>query len=243
MQQTAFEAYMLSRNLADKTREQRGYALLRIERAYGVNLDREYARDKLRDLIASMTYGSADAAAQVANPSKLDIEPDKLLTHLRWYKSHLVDYARFMGSLDGMGTEEPENVPQSPVEAVLEEAVGRTFALERDLQAALRRDLAQLEPGLRAIDGGVERRVEAGFIDITARDAEGIITVIELKAEATRPDAIAQVLSYMACIADEEAEPVRGILLGSDHHPRVQAAARAIPNLQLKSYRYRFDFS
>jgi hypothetical protein len=46
MQDIAFEKYMLDRNLADKTKQQRGYALKRIERAYGIDLDAEYENDR-----------------------------------------------------------------------------------------------------------------------------------------------------------------------------------------------------
>lgn len=243
MQQAIFEGHMLTRGLADRTRSQRGYALKRIERAYGVDLDAEYERDQLASVLHSMTYSVSDERTGRPNPSRLDIDPDKLLTHLRWYKSHVVDYARFKGGMPEIESADVDLVTDASADALVEEAIGRTFALERDLQAALRGDLAQLEDGLAAADGGAERRVEAGFIDILARDRQGILTIVELKAEVTRPEAVAQVLAYMGCIAEETREPVRGILIGSDHHPRVVFAARAIPNLQLRRYRFRFEFN
>lgn len=243
MEVRTFEEYMVGRNLADKTREQRGYALKRIERAYDVDLDAEYGRDGLTQLSNSFAYSALDERNGLPNPSKMDIDPDKLLTHLRWYRSHLVDYIRFKGG-GNSALESPDVEPQSAPadEKVIEEAVGKTFALERDLQAALRANLAQLESGLSAQDGGSERKVEAGFIDILARDVAGVLTVIELKAEIARPEAVAQILSYMGCIAEETGELVRGILVASDHHPRVLHAARAVPNLELRRYRFRFEF-
>jgi hypothetical protein len=78
-----------------------------------------------------------------------------------------------------------------------EEAAEITFGLERDLQAALRANIAQLERGLKIIDGGKERATDAGRIDITAVDLSGNIVVIELKAGAASPRAIAQVLAYI----------------------------------------------
>ncbi len=45
---------------------------------------------------------------------------------------------------------------------------GLKFGLERDLQDALRGNIAQLEPGLKITDGGKENRVDAGRVDITA---------------------------------------------------------------------------
>lgn len=243
MQARAFEQYMLGRNLAEKTREQRGYALKRIERAYDIDLDAEFERDQLSAVLNSFAYSASDERSTLSNPSKLDIDPDKLLTHLRWYRSHLVDYIRFragIGSALLVADSVQEDTP--PGENVLEEAIGKTFALERDLQSALRANLAQLEQGLRVEDGGSERKVAAGFIDILARDPAGMLTVIELKADIARPDAVAQILSYMGCIAEETGQAVRGILVASDHHPRVVHAARAVPNLTLRRYRFRFEF-
>lgn len=239
MREEQFEKYMLDRNLAKKTREQRSYALKRIERAQNVDLDEEFDRDQLQELLKSFSYSASDARAGLPNPSRMDIESDKLLAHLRWYRSHLMDYMRFRG---GHAQEAAGEDGAEPESELIEEVVSRTFALERDLQAALRRNLGQLEQGLTVADGGNERKVEAGFIDILARDTAGVLTVIELKAETAQPSAIAQILAYMGCIAEETGEPVRGILVAGDHHPRVILAARAIPNLSLKKYRYRFDF-
>ena len=116
------------------------------------------------------------------------------------------------------------------------------FGLERDLQRALRGSLHQLESGLRIDDGGVEKTVDGGRIDITAKDDKGKIVVIELKAGTAQPEAIAQVLAYMATIENPDDKPVRGILIASDFHPRVIQAARAVSNLSLKAYSIQFNF-
>jgi hypothetical protein len=244
MQDRAFDEYMRSRNLADTTRAGRAPALKRIERAYGVDLDAEYQRDQLTDLLKQFRYSAVDARAKRPNPSKLDIDIDKLPTQMPWYRSHLVDYIRFKGGEPADVDSETTGGVESSVigEEFIGEAVGRTFALERDLQAALRRNLGDLEMGLTVDDGGNERKVDAGLIDILARDQKGTLTVIELKAETSRPDAVAQILAYMGCIAAETGEVVRGILVASDHHPRVAHAARAVPNLILKRYRFKFEF-
>lgn len=237
MQEEAFEKYMISRNLADKTRAQRIYALKRIERAQGLDIDKEFDSNQCMDLLKCYTYSSSDARAAVPNPSKMDIDSDKLLSHLRWYKGHIKSYLKFRE-----GNEEDMDDGIGPQNELIEEALTHTFELERNLQAALRKNLSQLEPGLTIADNGKEEKVEAGFIDILARDKSGTLTVIELKAESSKPDAIAQVLSYMGCIEQTFGEPVKGILIAGDHHPRVILAARAIPNLMLKRYKYKFDF-
>ncbi len=114
-----------------------------------------------------------------------------------------------------MGTYEDE-----PVEKVLEEAVETTFGLERDLQRALRSNIEQLEQGLKITDGGREQTVESGRIDIIAEDRNGITVVIELKAGAADREAVGQILSYMGDLS----------------------AARAVPNLKLKRYNFKFSF-
>jgi hypothetical protein len=117
-----------------------------------------------------------------------------------------------------------------------------TFGLERDLQIALRRNIDQLEPGLKIIDDGTERTVEAGRIDITAEDGNNKLVVIELKAVVAAPESVAQILAYMASVEKEDQRLVRGILVAPDFHPRVVLAAKAVPNLQLKKYSFTFSF-
>jgi RecB family endonuclease NucS len=129
----------------------------------------------------------------------------------------------------------------SEAEKVID-AVETTFGLERDLQKALRYNIEQLEQGLKIIDGGKERTTEAGRIDITAEDPQGAIVVIELKAGTANPDCIAQILSYIGALSEEEQRPVRGILVAGDFPSRVVYASRAVPNLLLKKYTFRFSF-
>lgn len=127
-------------------------------------------------------------------------------------------------------------------EEELIEAEEITFGLERDLQAALRKNIEQLENGLRIIDGGKERSTEAGRIDITAQDSKGNIVIIELKAGDAKPEIITQVLAYMSAVAEEDKKPVRGILVAGNYPKKVILAARAIPNLEIKKYSFQFTF-
>ena len=120
----------------------------------------------------------------------------------------------------------------------------RLVGLERDLQAALRDCIEQLEPGLEITDGGAERSVASGRIDITARARrDGMAVVIELKAGTAGGEAIGQVLSYMGDVAVEEPGGVRGILVAGDFDDKARAAARVVPDLSLRRYRIKFEFS
>ena len=129
----------------------------------------------------------------------------------------------------------PESVPEYPPDE-------SQFRLEKDLQSALRSNIQQLETGLTIIDGGSEKNVETGRIDITAEDAEGRSVVIELKAGRANLAAIGQLLSYMGSMAKEPDYPVRGILIAGEFEPRLIAAARAVPNVSLMAYSFRFSF-
>ena len=128
------------------------------------------------------------------------------------------------------------------VEKKLDEAEEIIFGLERDLQRVLRRNIEQLELGLEVVDGGSERTVEAGKIDITAEDTEKKLVVIELKAGTAKPESIAQILAYMSSLSQEDGRPIRGILVAAGFHPRVILAAKAVPNLQIKEYSFSFTF-
>ena len=116
------------------------------------------------------------------------------------------------------------------------------FSLERDLQSALRANIEQLEFGLRIIDGGAEKTVDAGRIDITAKDAEDRLVVIEIKAGTSQLRDIAQLLSYMGSIDNDEGSVIRGILVANDFDDRLVLAAQAVPNISLKAYSFSFSF-
>jgi len=122
------------------------------------------------------------------------------------------------------------------------QATEATFGLERDLQVALRSNIQQLEDGLVIIDNGKEYATDAGRVDILARDRGDAIVVIELKAGTAAPEALTQLLAYMGTVRKQEGQAVRGILVAGDFHPRVIFAARAVPNVKLCRYRFKFTF-
>jgi RecB family endonuclease NucS len=134
-----------------------------------------------------------------------------------------------------------KNQARTETEELVDEAVEQTFALESDMQDALRSNIAQLEAGLKIVDGGKEKKVASGFIDITAEDKQGATVVIELKAGTAEHKAIAQLLSYMGDVMTDS-KPVRGILIAGDFTTRALSAARAVPNIALRKYTFHFSF-
>jgi hypothetical protein len=112
-------------------------------------------------------------------------------------------------------------VPEEPESDEILDAIETTFGLERDLQNALRKSIADLEPGLSIIDDGKERKVGSGFIDITARDKAGTVVVIELKAGPADRDAIGQILGYMGDLMETE-KSVRGLVVAAEFSSRAR---------------------
>jgi RecB family endonuclease NucS len=127
-------------------------------------------------------------------------------------------------------------------EEVVVESVEAKIGLERDLQFALRQNLEQLEHGLKATDGGEERIVISGKIDITAEDRSGDAVVIELKVGTADRKTVGQITGYMGDLQLESSKPVRGIVVAADFDTAVISALRVLPNVQLKKYQVKFSF-
>ena len=144
------------------------------------------------------------------------------------------DYADSL--IENIREEEEQNLTEN------DEANELTFSLEKDLQAALRKNIESLETGLVIIDNGRERNTVAGRIDITAQDNKSNKVIIELKAIDAKSEVIAQTLAYMEAVKNEDKCNVRGIIVASGFSERVKLASRQIPNLKLIEYKFQFNF-
>ncbi len=231
-----FRAWTTNFDIAESTIRTHITDIKRIEKSEGIDVDNEFKKDGMKSLLQTYTYSVQDERDGRPNPTKLITKTTSLPRFLGQYKSYLNKYREFcLSEGDDFVYEEQENNADSDA--------SETFGLEADLQNAIRENITQLEPKLTIIDGGIERKVASGFIDILARDSKGCLVVIELKAGTARDAVIAQILGYMGDIAEEENKPVRGIIVAADFNQRVQSAARAISNLELKTYRYNFEFN
>ena len=125
-----------------------------------------------------------------------------------------------------------------------------SLSLESDLQRALRENIRQIESGLTVVDGGSEKQVRfgpttRGRIDILAKDQDGTLVVIELKAGQAEDPAVSQIASYMEALRKEytSSPRIRGLLIAYDFSDRAVHASRLVPALTLRRYRFRFDFT
>ena len=154
-------------------------------------------------------------------------------------RSAIRKYVAF--SLQDLPTEE------SPLE-LIDEADALTsavFRYEQELQVAVRNQIGSIEAGLTIADGGNERMVPTGRIDVLARDGEGTLVIIELKAGLCPKGAIEQALGYAADIDAEEGgdRPCRVLLIAGDFSERMLNAAKRIQGLTLFRYSVALSFS
>ncbi len=241
--QAAFQLWLQHQNLDSASVTQQLNRATRVEKHYG-GLDRHYTRDRLQSVIDELQYTPEDEKKRRPNPSKINFDGN-IRNNLSLFRYAVEQYRRFKDSeAEQMARSEFEDDegPAGAVSGAGDEGRQRP-GLDRDMQAALRADIGQLEPGLQIIDGGAERVVESGSIPITARDASGAIVVIDLKAGSVGMRGVAQVLSYMGDIAADEPDArVRGILVAAEFENKGRAAARMAPTLSLRAYALKFEF-
>lgn len=237
MQTENYRNWLAAQNYQGGTITAQMHRAGRVEEYYG-DLDALYADDRLEALIRELTYTTQDRRNNRPNESKIPFEGNAY-NNLASYRDAIRRYRRFLE--DGVERIEPDSVPA--VELPEPEVPSQTIGLEKDMQAAIRQNISQIEPGLRITDNGRERSVETGFIDITAEDSDSVSVVIELKTGVAGQRAVAQILSYIGSVMEEEGtDQVRGILIASEFDRKARAAAKVVPNLTLMRYQFSFQF-
>jgi RecB family endonuclease NucS len=237
VREEAFKSWLAQAH-AENTVKTALYRLKKVEIDYG-DLDKIYDEGKFDELDLSLTYSKSDENLGKPNPSKIE-----LTSRVRETLTELRTSARKYRSFR---EQEADDTTEAAIEIagqiIKERREGRTFELEVHLQRFLREEIEQLEPGLKIVDGGSERSVTSGEIDILAIDSEGQFVVIELKRDLARRETIGQIMGYVGDIMDEEATTaVRGIIVAGDFDKSCRSTLLAIPSLSLKRYRYNFQF-
>ena len=230
----SFEEWLIQQEYAANTVASQLARIDRIRRAYP-DLDEQFEQDAFVSLQREFVYTKHDERERRPNPTCLPIDGN-IYHGLATYRATLGRYMRYKQ----VPLAETMTIATPPDEPELTDVWP---GFERHMQRALRQNIEQLEPEMQADDDGVERRVESGFIDITARDATGRLVVVELKTGVAGQRAVAQILSYMGDVAaEEDTSDIRGMLVAFDFDHKARAAARMVPALELVKYGFRFVF-
>src|SRR5262252_5499937 len=110
---------------------------------------------------------SSELRAEILRLLREGVEPSEIAQHTGASRGRIAAIAADLCR----GTY--QEIRNDEIHDELETTEETKFGLERDLQNALRRHIGDLEPGLSIIDGGKERRVASGYIDIAAQDRDG----------------------------------------------------------------------
>lgn len=186
----------------------------------------------LDEKIAELGFGPVLEWAKDQTEGPFEDYPSNVRSALKRYVTFLIDSADPEASADELAA--PRPIEMDDAEATL-------FRYERELQAAVRRQLDALEPGLQAADGGTERAVATGRIDILGESGDELV-VIELKAGACPSGALEQALGYTTDIEVETGRKTRTILVAGDFPERIRSAARRIGGLRLVTYKLQLAF-
>lgn len=158
-------------------------------------------------------------------------------THYAWYKSKIK-----RGEIVVSGLDNVFDMSGDYLESEVEESIEASLSLERDLHSYLARAVHEIEKGLVLQSDGIEYQIDAGRVDLLAKDDNGQLVVIELKAGIAKDAALGQLLGYIGCISENNDEAVvRGILIASDFDKRVVYAAKALPQIKLVKYKVAFQ--
>ena len=142
--------------------------------------------------------------ARSTNDPPFDLYPSHAKSVLKRYVQFLIDAE----------TPTPSELIEEDGDDDELEPSGLAFKLEKEMQAAVRKQLTNLEADLVESDNGSERRVATGKIDIVARDKGGNLVAIELKAGLCPAGALEQALGYAEALSEEEnGAKVRAILI------------------------------
>lgn len=117
-----------------------------------------------------------------------------------------------------------------------------TFQYERELQAAVRRQIAAVSADYVIADGGSERSVATGRIDVLVEDANKTLVALELKAGTCPQGALEQVLGYAEDLQQETGRPTEAVLIAADFPERIRVAARRTKGLRLMTYKLQLAF-
>jgi len=160
-------------------------------------------------------------------------------THYSWYKSKIKNGDIFV---PGFTTNSKISISNDEIENDIEETINSRLSLEKDLHSYLSKNISEIGQNLVLVEDGIEYQIDAGRIDLLAKDNQNNTVVIELKAGKANDSALGQLLGYIGCLSEkpEKYKNIKGILVASDFDKRVIYAVKNLSNIKLVKYQVAF---
>ncbi len=160
-------------------------------------------------------------------------------THYSWYKSKVKNGDIIV---PGFETNHKVIISNDDIEKDIEETINSRLSFERDLHSYLSMNIDEIDKDLFLFEDGIEYKIDAGRIDLLAKDNQENTVVIELKAGKATDSALGQLLGYIGCLSEnpEKYKNIRGVLVASDFDKRVIYAVKNLPNIKLVKYQVAF---
>ena len=201
----------------------------------------KYPKIKQGTVTAHLIRLSTNAPSRVHyNPKPGD---DDVFFQMDGNRFRLYDIANDPTPISIIETPAAEDDASNSGNELVEAKTATEFAYEADLRDYLAKNLPIIEPGLRLYQDeditGIEFPVGGRFIDILAIDAQNNFVVIELKVSRGYDRVIGQLMRYMACIKQHQAEAtqqVRGIIIARKISEDLILASSLVENIQLFEY-------
>ena len=124
------------------------------------------------------------------------------------------------------------------------EPLGVNLTIKKDLKNYLRKNIAQLEPGLKLLtEEGLNVSVKAAKIDVLATDSRGSLVVVKLKEAIAHMSTLGEILKSITSIRNEIGQrSIRGKIVAEDFDNEIILAVRKSPNVSLVKYKVKYDF-
>ncbi len=124
------------------------------------------------------------------------------------------------------------------------EARGVNLSIQKDLRNYLRKNIAQLEPGLKLFtEEALNVSVKAAKIDVLATDSRGSLVVIKLKGDTAHISILGEILEFIASIKNEIGQrSIRGKIVAEDFDNEIILEVKKTPNVSLVKYKVKYDF-
>jgi len=143
MQNEKYKDWLVAQQYQEGTINAQMHRAMRVQEHYG-DLDELHAKDGLNGLINELKYSRQDQRNNRPNETKIPFD-GVTYNNLASYRDAIRRYKRFLED-----DTEPQEIDELAIEELPEAVANQRIGLEKDMQAAIRQNIEQLEPTFRA---------------------------------------------------------------------------------------------